>query len=611
MIEYIVQSKNPNAHLFNVTMTITDPAPDQRISMPNWIPGSYLFRDYAKQIVIIEAYNILDGKKNTIPMHKIDNSTWEINQIAPAITIEYTVYAWDISVEGAYLDQYQGFFNGAALFLMVHGKENERCDITIERPNCPKSDKWQMATTLLSDQTPQWDFGQYYALSYFELIDRPVTMGKLHILEFSAANIPHYIVISGKHNGDLHRLVRDVTKICETHIHFFRDPAPFDQYIFHLAVIAGDEGGGGGLEHSFCSALMVERNYFPVHGDPSFSEEYLYLISLFSHEYFHAWNVKRIRPAGFMQNDLNSKNYTNQLWSFEGVTSYYADLTLARAGIITMEKYCDLLADNISKLLSGAGRNKQTLTESSFDVWIKYNQPNENSVNSIVNYYVKGNLVGLCFDIALRLATNDMITFDDVLRTLWNDYGKRNIGVPEGTIDRLVVKLGGESLTTLVNDALYTTKELPLQELLQKFGFDLTLTSILSKKEPPASKGKGIQAHQKYSFKRGVFGITTINSGGRIIVTQVFEDSAASVAGISANDEIVAVDGIRVNEYSFDKIADRLRVGQSVSVHVFRQDVLKKLKLILTEPPLDVAHISLSPNASESQKTSIDKWLSL
>lgn len=607
MTIYYVESLDPNDHLFNIRMIIQDPIPKgQILSIPNWIPGSYLFRDYARHIVSIQAFSGSD--KSPLSIIKIDSNTWSCDPTPETITIEYIVYAWDLTVEGAYLDQTKGFFNGCALFLMAHQKENERCDVHISPPNCPKAHKWQVATTLKRDETPLWSFGWYYAKSYDDLIDNPVAMGILDIVEFKATNVPHFIAVWGNQDGDLNRLARDLKKICENTIHLFKEPAPFHHYMFLVAVMKGYEGGG--LEHRYSSALMVERDCFPIVGEAKLSKDYIYLLSLCSHEYFHAWNVKRIKPVGFMAYNLNKKNYTNQLWAFEGLTSYFGDLSLVRSKVITLQEYLDLISEDLTRLLGMPGRKIQTLTESSFDVWIKYNQPNENSLNSVVNYYTKGKLVGLLFDMALRLQTNHMQSMDEVMRRLWEQYGKHKKGVPEGKIDEIIIALGGQSLTSIVMDALYSTKELPLEPLLAQFGFNLTLRSLLTVKEKDLKEnGIEIRAHQKFPFKQGVLGCATFNSQGRVYVSHVSNGSAASIAGISANDEIIAINGIRVDDYSIDKIMKRLKVGQVISIHVFRHDTLMKLKLILTEPPLDQAKIVMRSDITDLQKKTIDTWL--
>jgi predicted metalloprotease with PDZ domain len=490
---------------------------------------------------------------------------------------------------------------------MAHLKEEEPCYVKICPPKCSNVKHWRVATMLSRHNTPIWGFGWYYANSYQDLIDCPVTIGIFEILKFKISNITHEIVISGNQDGDSARLVKDVAKICKNHIKMFKEKPPFKHYMFQVAVLPSDDSGG--LEHRCSSALMIDRDDFPIVGDNSINEDYLYLLSLFSHEYFHAWNVKRIKPIEFIPYDLNIKNYTSQLWAFEGLTSYYGDLALVRSKIITIEKYLALLSHDVTKLLRTPGRKVQTVAESSFDVWIKYNEPNENSINSIVNYYLKGKLVGLIFDLSLRHGTKNKKSLDDVMRMLWTQYGKTNQGVPQGKIEELVVQLGGASLAKLTHDALYTTKELPLKKLLNQIGLNLELHTVLVKRDIVRNR-LGVQAHQKSSFKQGVFGCSTFSRDGRVYVSHVIHESAASKAGISAGDEIVAIDGIRVDPYSFDKITKRLKIGQSLSIHIFRLNLIYQLHLTLTSPPKDIAEISFKKGIHPSQKSNINKWLS-
>lgn len=607
MIKYYVESYHPHEHVFNIKLVINRPDPNgQILSLPNWIPGSYLLREYARHIITLEAFS---GRQNPkkIKIEKLKDNTWKCeNSNAPLIVV-YTVYAWDLTVEGAYLDQTRAFFNGCALLMMVHGQEMDRQGIKICAPKCPGAQLWQVATTLSRDKTPAWSYGWYFADSYDELIDHPVMMGNFSILSFSIKKIPHSIVILGNQDGDLDRLTKDIKKICNYHINFFDKKPPFNKYMFLVSVLRGDEGGG--LEHRSSSALMVERHFFPVIGDSNLSQDYLYLLSLFSHEYFHTWNVKNIKPLSFMPYDLNEKIYTTQLWAFEGMTSYFGDLALVRCKVIPLKKYFELLAQNITKLLRTPGREKQTVADSSFDVWIKYNKPNENSLNSVVNYYIKGHIIGLLLDLALRLKTKGKYTLNHLMQILWLNFGFLKIGVPEGKIENIIAKLGGRTLEKLSFEALYTTKELPIKNILQKFGLQLILHSVLTKQEL-LNKGMNVQAHQKNSFKQGIFGFSTYTRFSRLYVLDVVVGSAACQAGVSANDEILAIDDLRVDDWSFLKIANRLKVGQVVSLLIARQEVIYPLILTLTVPPCDLAEIKMLKNITPIQKRNIKKWLS-
>ncbi len=606
MIHYEVSAENPAAHLFNIQMQIPKGSPNGlKVSMPNWIPGSYLIRDFARHIVSIEAFRGIADKLSKMVLEKIDSNTWLCENESGPITLKYTVYAWDLSVRGAHLDETHAFFNPCSLFLQVVGQESSACKVTIVPPNCAAASQWRVATTLTREDAKAWGYGSYIASTYDELIDHPVEIGNFDVVEFIVANVPHTIVVSGKHDGDLNRLAKDVSKICQAHIELF-NKAPFERYLFLLTVL---KDGYGGLEHRSSTALIAQRDALPILNDASMSRNYINLLALFSHEYFHAWNVKRIKPLAFAPYNLNQKCYTKQLWAFEGITSYYDELALLRAKVITIEQYLDLVAQTLTKVLRNPGRKKQTLTESSFDAWTKFYIPNENSNNAGVSYYLKGTIVALAFDLALRNQTQHKTSLDSIMRMLWSEFGEKNIGVPEGLIEEMIALSGDEKIKQLIHLALYTTQDIPLQPLLEPFGLQLTLRQAQSSED---IGGKKITqpSLENDAFKQGYFGCTFSKNQSRLIVSGVLDDSAAMLAGISAQDELVAIDGIRTDAESFDKIAKRLKVGQQISVHVFRQDVLTEKKVTLKAPAQDTAQITIKENLTHEQKNNLDRWLS-
>ncbi|MBY0445394.1 MAG: peptidase M61, partial [Burkholderiales bacterium] len=335
------------------------------------------------------------------------------------LEIHYSVYAWDLSVRGAYLDQTRGFFNGTSVFLAVQGQENALCNVEIIAPEGKQYKNWKVATTLATHHTKQGQFGAYQAANYDELIDHPVEMGEFSQISFKACGIPHDIVIAGRHNADLKRLKKDLKQICEYQIKLFGEPAPFDRYVF-MTMAVGD--GYGGLEHRSSTALMCNRDDLPLAHETQIKTGYRQFLGLCSHEYFHSWNVKRIKPAAYAPYDLKQENYTRLLWAFEGITSYYDDLTLVRTGLISQQEYLDLLAQTISGVERGNGRTKQSLADSSFDTWVKFYRQDENSPNSLVSYYTKGALVALCLDLLIRQQTAGQKSLDDVMRLLYYKY---------------------------------------------------------------------------------------------------------------------------------------------------------------------------------------------
>jgi predicted metalloprotease with PDZ domain len=354
-IHYTIKPVNPAAHLFQVTCEVRNPAPDgQQLWLPAWIPGSYMIRDFARNIITLEAH---DANGN-VDVEKLDKQTWQCAPATGALTIIYSVYAWDLSVRGAHLDTTHGFFNGTSVFLAVTGREFEPVTVQIQLPDGDEYESWHVATTLTPVNTSLFSAGMYGANDYDELIDHPVEMGNVTISEFDITGTPHHIVITGRHQTDMQRLTQDVKQICETHVAMFGELPEMARYMFLLMVVGE---GYGGLEHRSSTALICNRKDLPTRHMSTVSDDYITLLGLFSHEYFHTWNVKRIKPIEFLPYQLREESYTRQLWAFEGITSYYDDLALVRSGIIDERKYLELLGRNFTRVLRGSGRLKQSL----------------------------------------------------------------------------------------------------------------------------------------------------------------------------------------------------------------------------------------------------------
>ena len=395
-VHYRIACAHPGAHLFRVTLSISAPDPAGCVlSLPAWIPGSYMIREFARNIVSLRACS---GRR-ALALTKIDKHTWRAAPCSDALVVEYEVYAWDLSVRAAHLDETHGFFNGASVFLRVHGQDQGVHALDIMRPVGRSYAAWRVATSLPRGRgTPAYGFGRYEAESYDALIDHPVEMGGFTLVEFFACGVPHAVTITGRHDCDTARLAADLTRICEAHIRLFHGAraiagaVPFASYLF-LVLAVGE--GYGGLEHRASTALICARNDLPHAGLKETSEGYRSFLGLCSHEYFHVWNVKRIKPAAFTPYDLTQENYTRLLWAFEGFTSYYDDLILLRADVISLTEYLDAVARTIRQVMRGTGRNKQSVAESSFDAWVKYYRQDENTPNATVSYYTKGSLVAL------------------------------------------------------------------------------------------------------------------------------------------------------------------------------------------------------------------------
>lgn len=593
-IRYSIAPKDLAAHLFEVSVTVTDPDPEgQRFSLPVWIPGSYLVREFARNIVTLGAFNDA-GRK--VRIAKTDKHTWQAAPVNGALTLRYDVYAWDLSVRSAYLDESGGFFNATAVFLSVAGREDAPCEVDIAKPAGAAFRAWRVGTALPEARgTKRYGFGAYRASNYDELSDHPVTIGEFALATFDAHGVPHDIVIAGRVTQlDMERLRTDLKRVCEAQIALFEPKskkAPMDRYVFMTLAVSD---GYGGLEHRASTALICNRTDLPVKGRPETTEGYRTYLGLCSHEYFHTWNVKRIKPAAFVPYDLSKENYTSLLWLFEGFTSYYDDLMLVRSGLMSQDEYFAALGRTVGGVLRGTGRLKQSVAESSFDAWIKYYRQDENATNAIVSYYTKGSLVALAFDLAIRAQTRNRKSLDDVMRLLWQRYGRdfyrgKQAGVEENEVETLIEEATGVALGRLFADAVHGTRDLPLAELLAPFGVTLT---------PDVANG---------AAAKPTIG-ARLRGGADCTFAAVYEGGAAHRAGLSAGDTLIAVDGLRVTGTNLDVLLARYRPGDKVEVHAFRRDELRTAKLKLDGPEVTRYRLTAAAKPAAVSKAR-EAWL--
>jgi predicted metalloprotease with PDZ domain len=563
-VQYTIVPKDLAGHLFNVSLAVAAPDPEGQVfALPAWIPGSYMIREFARNIVRIRA----ESGGQPVELVKLDKHTWRAAPAAGPLTLHYEVYAWDLSVRAAHLDQSHGFFNGTSVFLRVLGQDATPHQVDIQRPGDPAASNWRVATSLPELGARRYGFGTYIAGDYDELIDHPVEMGDFALGSFKSHGIQHDIVVTGRvPNLDMERLQQDLKAICETQIAFFEPKtkkAPMDRYVF-LTMAVGD--GYGGLEHRASTALICARADLPTTArgdtDPGSerSEGYIKFLGLCSHEYFHTWNVKRIKPAVFAPYDLQVENYTPLLWLFEGFTSYYDDLFLVRAGMITEATYFKMLGKTVGSVLRSAGRTRQSVAESSFDAWSKYYRQDENAPNAIVSYYAKGSLVGLGLDLTIRQKSGGQRSLDDIMLALWQRYGRDfypdgRRGVTPAEVEALFDQVSGMKLKSFFEKYIRGTEDVPLAKLLAPFGVKYTDERKAARPSLDANIGR---------------------DGADAKLSAVHEGGAAHRAGLSAGDLLVAIDGLRVtgNPSNLEALLSRYRVGDTVQVHAFRRDEL-------------------------------------
>jgi predicted metalloprotease with PDZ domain len=558
-IRYRITPSRPQAHLFTVSCTVAQPDPaGQMFSLPAWTPGSYLIRDFARQVMRFEARSP-DG---AVVVHKLDKSSWHCAPCAGPLTVEYDVYAWDDSVRAAWLDATRGFFNGSAVFVQVRGQERRPVTLDIELPLDADAARWRVATTLRPAGAAEWGFGRYAAQDYADLIDHPVELGEFNAVEFAAGGVPHQLVLAGRHRADTQRLAADLARICAQQIELFGAPPPMARYLFLVCVV---KKGYGGLEHRDSCALICAREDLPVPGESKMARGYRGFLGLCSHEYFHLWNVKRIAPQAFASGDLAREAYTEDLWAYEGVTSYYDELTLVRAGLIDLNAYCELLAEAATRLWRTPGRCRQSLAESSFDAWTKFYRPDENTPNAGISYYNKGALVALCLDLKLRLDSGGRCDLDQVMRALWQRYGRPGVPVPERGLEVTAQECSGLDLRDFFTRLIRGTEDPPLAELLPAFGIEAQLCQ---------APGNG-----------AYLGLRTAPGGAQIL--HVLDGSPAQQAGLSAGDQLLACDGLRVEAQELDRLLATRRPGERMRLHVFRRDELMAFDVMLAERPAD------------------------
>ena len=521
-VHYQVEISDLHAHLYKVTLTITHPAAEQVLALPVWIPGSYLVREFSKHLQQLQCFQ----NQQEISARQTDKCSWTVAcNTSQALQVSYQVYAFDTSVRTAWLSSERGFFNGTSLCLRAVGHDHLPHQLSISSNGAPEG--WQLATALPALKTSESGFGLYGGDNYDMLVDCPVEMGHFWRGQFSACGIAHTFVVAGAPPSfDGAKLLEDTRAICETEIQFWHGAqaspsnaaAPFSHYLFLLNVVPD---GYGGLEHRNSTALICGHKDLPRldspfdFAKPTTHEGYTTLLGLISHEYFHTWNVKRLRPAEFAQYDYTQENHTQLLWFFEGFTSYYDDLLLLRAKRIDTSTYLKLLAKTINQVQQTPGRLVQSVAQASFDAWVKYYRPDENTANATISYYTKGSMVALCLDLHLR--ASGISNLDAVMRALW----QRCHGGPMTEQDLITVleQLTGCAYASEIASWVHSTQELPVLQLLEQNGIEVQHDT------PPLPQQLGLRVKEQNG----------------VLVQQVLRHSTAEQAGFAAGDEWLAV----------------------------------------------------------------------
>ncbi len=589
MIRYVIDASATTGHSFAVELTVPRPAAGQRLSLPVWIPGSYLVREFARHLYALSA----EQGGRALRLRQLDKASWRADcDGASDLVVRYRVYAFDVSVRAAFLDSTRGFFNGTGVCLRVEGREHEAHGLALR--GLPAG--WEVATTLARRGEGAGPL-EFVAPDYDELVDHPVELGRFWRGRFDAAGIAHEFVVAGAlPDFDGERLLADAKRICQAEIRFWHGPggkAPFDRYLFLLNAV--DEGQGG-LEHRTSTALIAPRRELPRRPLPGeggkvtppaeASDGYVGVLGLVAHEYFHAWNVKRMRPREFARLDYSRENYTELLWFFEGFTSYYDDLLVARSGLTDAARYLKLLGKTMTAVAATPGREVQSVAAASFDAWVKYYRGDENTPNATVSYYAKGSLVALAFDLTLRSEGHGSL--DDVMRRLWSLHGGGPID--EADIAAALDAVGSRSYAAEIAAWVHGTDELPLEALLRRFGVEI--------ERQPATGAQRLGVRVSESALTGVK------------ITHVLRGGAGERAGLAAGDELVAAGGWRLRR--LDDMLRSAAADAATPLLVARDQRLVGLSLdagALAGAAAGALQLRRAENASAEARALCEAWL--
>ncbi|YAF97497.1 MAG: M61 family metallopeptidase [Nodularia sp. CChRGM 3473] len=567
-IHYLVAMPQPETHLFEVTLQlINHPSKILDLKMPVWTPGSYLVREYAKNLQDFAAF----AGDEPLPWRKISKNHWQVNTNGVSeLTVRYRMFANELSVRTNHLDTTHGYFNGAALFFRLPGWESLPINITI----VPPRPDWRVTTSLplVGEQA-----NTFSAVDFDTLVDSPFEIGNHQLYHFEVLGKPHELAIWGQGNLQSQRIIADIQKVIQVEAQMFGG-LPYERYIFLLHLFAQAYGG---LEHKNCCSLIYQRFGFRT------QEKYERFVQLVAHEFFHLWNVKRIRPKGLEVFDYEQENYTPSLWFCEGTTSYYDLLIPLRAGIYDAKSYLNHLGKEITRFLTTPGRKVQPLSESSFDAWIKLYRPDANSNNSQMSYYLKGEMVSLLLDLLIRARHGNQRSLDDVMRQMWWKFGQAEIGYTPEQLQEVIESVAGVDLGNFFERYIDSTDELPFNQYLEPFGLQL----LAEREEEP------------------YLGIRAKTENGREVIKSVETASPAQLAGIDAGDELLALEGIRLTAH---QLSDRLKDYQpndTIEITVFHQDELRTYTVTLAAPRPSKYQIVPIHNPDPAQKENFASWL--
>ncbi|MEH2331784.1 M61 family metallopeptidase [Nostoc sp.] len=567
-IHYLVAMSQPETHLFEVTLHLVDySSPILDLKLPVWTPGSYLVREYAKNLQDFEAFE----ENKPLTWRKIGKNHWQIEKIGISeLTVRYRIFANELSVRTNHLDSTHGYFNGAALFFRIPGWDKQPIRVTI----VPPQPEWQVTTALppLGEET-----NTFLAGDFDTLVDTPFEIGSHQLYKFEVLGKPHELAIWGQGNYQAQQLIADIQKIIQVEAQMFGG-LPYQRYVFLLHLFSQ---AFGGLEHKDSCSLIYQRFGFRA------QEKYDRFLQLVAHEFFHLWNVKRIRPKALEIFDYDQENYTPSLWFCEGTTSYYDLLIPLRAGIYDVQWYLNNLGKEITRYEITPGRKVQPVSESSFDAWIKLYRPDANSGNSQISYYLKGEMVSLLLDLLIRSTHHNQRSLDDVMLKMWQQFGQDEIGYTPEQLQEVIESVAGIDLTDFFKRYIDSTDDLPFNQYLEPFGLQL----VAEQQEEP------------------YLGVRINTENGREMIKFVEIGSPAQVEGIDAGDELLAIDGIKVTAGGLSDRLKDYKPNDTIQVAVFHQDELRIYSITLTSPHPTRYQVKPVEHPNSTQQQNFSGWL--
>ncbi len=562
-IRYRIDAKDASLNCFNVEMTFESDRADMELCMPVWTPGSYSIVDYAGRIMDIKAYGKGGREKK---LEKKDKSTWLLKGDGNGVTVKYRVHAHSVNVHENYIDSDRMTINGAGAYLYIRGGEGLPADVEIV-----PHDGWERVSTGLQ-QTDKWKFR---AENYDILIDSPIEVGNQEVHKFEVSGKEHEVSLYGKGNIDREKFLSDLKKIVASEISIMKD-VPYSRYVFIYQMIPNS---GGGLEHLNSTHCISEPFLFAERAD------YLSNLELFSHEFFHLWNVKRLRPTALGPFDYSKENYTRLLWVSEGFTSYFELTSIRKAKISSPAEFMRSLAREMEVFRNTPGRNHQSAEESSFDTWIKFYRRNENTVNSVVSYYNKGALIGMLLDLFIISETGGKKRLDDVMRLLYNSTYRKGKGFTEEEFRVACREVSGKSIDEFYSRHIAGRGDLPFERYLGLAGLKLDREN---------DEGKGC------------FSIM-MSKDNKSVISAVFEGGPGAEAGLYPKDEIIAINGLRTRADELKARIAGLKPGQTAQVLISREGNVREIKVKAGERPAKLT-VKQKEKATASEKKTYEVW---